>query len=171
MSFIRAIFRLRIWECSRWDFCASDPGGAAIRNVHDEDLQANVIELTGDGLQNCYRLRRNDSTDWENPTQFVIAWSMNYSGPFRVTVVTATTAGSVELKYKPIDEDILTPITSIRYGLGSWVKDGQWHRFVRDLQADLDKASPGVKILSVKRFLVRGSGRLTDIRLSAPSRK
>lgn len=154
-----------------WDFCISDPGGGAISNIYDEDRQEQVIELIGDGLQNCYRLRRKNFADWNNPDQFVIAWSMKYSEPFKVSVIVATTAGLVELRYRPLDEDILTPISAIRYGLGSWAKDGQWHRFKRDLQADFENASPGEKILSVKRLLIRGSGRLTDIRLSTPGRR
>ncbi len=43
--------------------------------------------------------------------------------------------------------------------------DGQWQTFYRDLQADLEEAQPGVTILEVNGFLIRGSGRVDDIRL------
>ena len=41
--------------------------------------------------------------------------------------------------------------------------DGRWHTFVKDLQADLDEAQPGEKILEVNGFLIRGSGKVDDI--------
>jgi hypothetical protein len=43
--------------------------------------------------------------------------------------------------------------------------DGQWHTFARDLQADLEASQPGVDILEVNAFLIRGSGRVDDILL------
>ena len=55
---------------------------------------------------------------------------------------------------------------SVRLGLGTGAKDGQWHTFVRDLQADLNQAQGRrVKILSVKSFSIRGSGKVDDIKL------
>ena len=53
----------------------------------------------------------------------------------------------------------------MEYGLGPDAMDGQWHTFVRDLQADLEGAQPGVTILEVNGFLIRGSGMLDDIML------
>ena len=42
--------------------------------------------------------------------------------------------------------------------------DGQWHTFLTDLQADLSDAQPGVTILEVNGFLIRGSGKLDNIK-------
>jgi hypothetical protein len=148
-----------------WDFCSLDIGGGEIRNVVDEELQRNVIELSGSGLQNCYRLRRHEFTDWNNASQFVIAWKQKFSELFRVTVMVASTAGNLELRYAPLDDDFVAAGSIVRFGVGSQARDGQWHHVTRDLQADLDHALPGVKILQIKRLLVRGSGRLTDIKL------
>ena len=47
--------------------------------------------------------------------------------------------------------------------------DGQWHTYVRDLQADLNTAQPGVTILEVNGFLIRGSGMVDDIKLISGS--
>ena len=148
-----------------WDFGAADSGGAEISNVFDEELQRNVIELRGSGLQNCYRLRCNDFTDWNNANQLVLAWTMKFSEPFIVSASLATTAGNIRLRYTPFDDDFLGTISSVSFGIGTQARDGQWHHFVRNLQADLDYAIPGAKILMVKRLLVRGSGRVTDIKL------
>ena len=148
-----------------WDFGALDSGGAEIRNVFDEGLQRNVIELSGIGLQNCYRLRCKDFTDWNNANQLVLAWTMKYAELFRVSAILATTAGNLELRYTPLDDHFLVTTSCVRFGIGTQARDGQWHHFVRNLQADLDYAIPGAKILKVKRLLVRGSGRLTDVKL------
>ena len=43
--------------------------------------------------------------------------------------------------------------------------DGRWRTFIRDLQMDLKEAQPGVRILEVNGFFVRGSGRVDDIEL------
>ena len=54
-------------------------------------------------------------------------------------------------------------------GPGNWyvfdAEDGQWHIIVRDLQADLEAAQPGVVIVEVNAFLISGSGRMDDIKL------
>ncbi len=50
----------------------------------------------------------------------------------------------------------------------AWVQDltdGQWYTVVRDLQADLDGAQPGVTILEVNGLLIRGSGLVDDVKL------
>lgn len=150
---------------SGWDFCLQDPGGAEIRNVFDEDLQRNVIQLCGSDFENCYTLQRGDFTDWNNSSQFVIAWSMKFAEVFRVTVVVASTAGNLALRYAPVDSKCVANENGVRCGLGTQAQDGQWHHFIRNLQADLDYALPGARILKIKRLLVRGNGRLTDIKL------
>jgi putative surface-exposed virulence protein len=52
-----------------------------------------------------------------------------------------------------------------RSGLGTSAVNGQWQTFTRDLQADLEQAQPGVKILEVNNFQIRGSGLVDDIKL------
>jgi len=150
---------------SGWDFCNDDAGGGNINNVFDEDRQRNVIELTGSGLRNCYRLRRPDFTDWNNSSQFVIQWSMKCSEFFRVVLLARTTAGLRYLRYSPVEGNAFLKEPHFDFGLGGSASDGQWHTFTRDLQADLDMARTGVTILEVKRLLIRGSGRVDDIKM------
>lgn len=54
---------------------------------------------------------------------------------------------------------------SYYYGLGSDLYDGQWHTLVRNLLADIENAQPGVVILAVDGFYIRGSGRVDDVKL------
>jgi hypothetical protein len=49
--------------------------------------------------------------------------------------------------------------------LGSDAGDGRWRTYIRDLQSDVDEAQPGIRILEVNGFLIRGSGRVDDIEL------
>ena len=69
--------------------------------------------------------------------------------------------------YNPFnDYDDLGSGEYVHHGLGSSVIDGQWHTFTRDLQTDLGDAQPGVTILEVNGFLIRGSGKVDSIGLA-----
>ena len=147
----------------RWQIYDNSPGGATFKNVYDNDRQSHVIQFSGSGTQNGYRLQFNDGTQSQNSSEFVIQWSMKYSENFNVYISVQTTSGHRYICYTPIDYDSLGSDNYIHYGLGSDVIDGGWHTFVRDLKADLDEAQPGVKILEVNGFLIRGSGKVDDI--------
>ncbi len=67
--------------------------------------------------------------------------------------------------YLPSDNDSLGSGEYIHYGIGSDSIDGRWRTFTRDLQADLEQAQPGVRLLTVNGFLIRGSGKVDDIML------
>jgi putative surface-exposed virulence protein len=148
-----------------WDVFDADPGGALISNVYDDERESNVIELAGSGLNNGYRLRSSTFSNWQNGSQFVIAWSMNCAEDFVIYVEVKTTAGTQYLQYEPLDVDYLGTKSPVRFGVGSGAKDEEWHTFVRDLLADLKRAQPTVSILQVNSFSIRGSGRVDDIKL------
>ena len=150
---------------SGWEIYDDDPSGAEITNIFDEDRQSRIIHLSGSGHSNGYRLRNDDLSNWQNSSQFVIEWSMKYSEFFAVYVDVETTAGQRFITYKPVDYDGLGDGTYVYHGLGFSAIDGQWHTHVRDLSADLQEAQPGVTILEVNGFLIRGSGSVDDIRL------
>lgn len=148
-----------------WTVYDKLPAGSKVDNIYDGDRQSYVIELTGSGMNNGYRLGNADGSDWHNETQKVIQWSMNYSELFVVYIDLETTAGHRYLTYRPLDYDQLGLGEYVYFGLGSEVIDGEWHTFVRDLQADLNEAQPGVIINEVNGFLIRGSGMVDDIRM------
>jgi len=150
---------------SGWTVYDNDPAGAEISNAYDTDRQSRVIELAGSGTSNSYRLRNDDGSPWLNSSQFIVEWSMRYSENFYVYLDVETTAGHRYIYYTPDDYDLLGNAGMVHHGLGSDVIDGQWHTFVRDLQGDLEHAQPGVSILEVNGFLIRGSGRVDDIKL------
>jgi hypothetical protein len=148
-----------------WKVLDAGPPGAVITNVFDEDRQSNVIELEGSQSQNRYRLLSDSFKGWGNKKKSVIEWNLKYSENYTVFIGVQTTVGSKVLVYSPKDKDLLGEGSIVRLGLGSGSTDGRWHRFVRDLQADLEMAQPGVRITKVNSFSIRGSGRVDDIKL------
>ena len=59
------------------------------------------------------------------------------------------------MHYGTVDGDNLTAGQYVHHGLGSNFIDGQWHTFIRDLEADLQDVLPGVSILEVNQLFIR----------------
>ena len=135
--------------------------------MFDTDRNNRVIRVKGSRTNNGYRLRSNSYSDWANQSQFVIEWKMKYAEAFILYIEVQTTKGYRYFQYEPLAKDYLGTSSQVRLGLGTDVKNGQWHAFVRDLQADLDRAQPGVEILQVNAFSIRGSGLIDDVKLRA----
>jgi hypothetical protein len=149
-----------------WDAFDADPAGASISSVYEQEgRESDVIELAGSNTNNGYRLRSKEFSNWANSTQFVMAWSMDYAEGFVIYVDVLTSSGSRTLQYEPVSTNYLGRGQIVRLALGTGAKDGQWHTFVRDLQADLNRAQSNVKILSVNSFSIRGSGKVDDVKL------
>lgn len=150
-----------------WDVYDQNPVGATVTNIYDNELGSRVIELSGLNIQNGYRLRGANGSKWNNKSQFVLQMELQFPGDFYIYVDVETSAGHRYLTYRPVDYNGLGVGEYLFYGLGSSMADGRWHTVVRDLQADLSAAQPGVTIVAVNSLLVRGSGRLDDIVLMA----
>lgn len=150
---------------SRWLVYDGDPATAGITNVSDEDRGGRVIQLTGSGIDHGFALTGKDQAPWHNAWEPVVEWSIKVSGEFTVYVDLETSVGHRYLYYTPSNDQGLGAGEYVHHGLGADTTLGEWFTFVRDLQADLEQAQPGVMILEVNRFLVRGSCRLDDIKL------
>ncbi|QUM75963.1 putative Ig domain-containing protein [Moritella sp. 24] len=148
-----------------WKIYDADPTGADISNLYDTVRDSRVISLKGSSTDNGYRLSNADGSTWQNSEQFVIEWSMQFSESYTVFIDVQTTDGHKFLSYKPDDNDRLGTGEYIYHGLGTSSINGLWQTFTRDLQADLEEAQPGVVIEEVNGFLIRGSGRLDDVKL------
>ena len=146
-----------------WRIYDDSPIGANITNTYDNDRQGQVIQLSGSGTGNGYRLNNDSFAKWQNSNQFIIRWSMKYSEYFKVYIDVETTDGHRYLYYTPTDYDGLGNGEYVGFGIGSDANDGKWHTYTRDLQADLEDAQPNSQILEVNGFLIRGSGKLDDI--------
>jgi len=148
-----------------WDVFDASPAGALITNLYDDVRDSYVIQTAGSGTTNGYRLRTAALKNWANCSQFILEWNMKYSECYVITVQLQTSVGLWTLQYEALDSDLLGSKALTRFGLGSDTKDGQWHTFVRDLQADLTRGQRGAKLLKVNSFSIRGSGRVDDIKL------
>ena len=88
---------------------------------------------------------------------------MNYAEPFTLYIETDTTNGRRYLVYTPRDDDRGLNGSYIRLGLGANSANGTWHTFTRDLAQDISNAEAGNKLISIRSFIIRGSGRIDDI--------
>ncbi len=148
-----------------WQVYDNNPEGATINNIYDEGRRSRVIELTGNGLNNGYEIgRRRGGAKWNNQNHKAISWSMNYSEPFAVYVAIETTNGARYMKYQPVDNDGGKSDNYILFGIGTDANNGTWQTFNRNLEEDLHKFEPDNEIVAIHAFLIRGSGRIDDIK-------
>jgi len=143
-----------------WSIYEATSSGATVSSVFDEDRKQTVTRLAGNGTRSFFAIFGPKGSWQAQGTQ--LSWDMKFSEDFYVTVCLETDQGLRYLQYTPQDAK---PSDSSPFGLGKQAADGQWHRYTRDLQADLARAFPGAKFQAVKHFEIRGSGRVTDISL------
>lgn len=147
-----------------WDIYDNDPVGATITNVYDTARASRVINLAGSGTNNSYRLRNTNGTYWNDTTFKVFEWSMKYSEAFVIYIAVQTKNGFRYLCYTPVASNNLSTETNIYHGLDTNIVDGKWHTFIRDLTYDLKEAQPTNELQAVLGFMIRGSGRVDDIK-------
>ena len=155
-----------------WEIYDPDPAGASIANVYDSVPEGQVIDVSGTGTQNGFRLRHADNTWWENSSATQAQWSHAISGNFQILFFITTDLGNGYVRYGPgTGTPYYVDGASVRYYhhyLGTDSNNGQWQTFTRDLVADITALDPGRTLLKVRAFLIRGSGRVDDITLIAP---
>ncbi len=153
-----------------WRVYDKTPTGATIENVTDAAKSSKVIELQGTGTQNGYILGNweDRAGAWNDTENKHINWNMNFDESFVVYIRVQTTNGPRYIYYTASDTDkgLSTNGIYIHYGLGTAAKNGSWQSFTRDLEADLKAVESDNELLAVNAFLVRGSGRVDDIKLS-----
>jgi len=153
-----------------WDVYDSDPEGAVINNVFDDEKNSHVIELSGDGIKNGYRIGSNSQFNpraWANNKQTIIQWDAKFDDLVSYFIAVQTDLGFRYLNYTPRNNDLGVNTTGnvIRFGIGYDRINGEWHTITRDLSADLKKFEPNNNIIEVNGILLRGSGRLDNIQM------
>ncbi|MFK7995627.1 MAG: family 16 glycosylhydrolase [Granulosicoccus sp.] len=151
-----------------WAVYDQSPAGASIANVPDTDLDSLVIELTGSGTGNGYRLGGATASSGFNITgRYHASWRYKSSESVVFYIAASTTNGYRYISYE--SRDVSRGLVSNRYiftALGVPDNTGRWRTVERDLAADLEAAEPGNTLLAIHGFLVRGSMRLDDISFS-----
>ena len=155
---------------SRWTIFDQTPAGAAVSNIFDSEKQSQVIQLKGSGIQNGYKMGSHAQTSgaWDNTSQTLLDLDLQATENFSINLSVDTSAGRRHLIYQPIDYN-LGPHSSntslIRFGLGSYLTDGQWQGVNQDLEVDLKIYEPNNNILSVNGIFIRGNLRVDNIAL------
>jgi len=163
---------------SRWDiYTRRSPG--TVSNVYDESKSSRVIDLQGDTTNTGYILGSwNSENGWKNTTNKEITWDINYDEFFIVYLSVETELGHRFMVYTPLSERLfaLDPnygagvkvygdYTYIHSGLNPNTLSGSWQTVRRDIEADIQKFEPNNSLKYVNAFLIRGSGRLDNIKM------
>ncbi len=166
-------------DTNGWFVYDTDPAGATIKNVQDDDKSAfdaangvdegsRVIQLSGDAQNNGYQF----GGTWDNTKDKIIKWSMKVNNDFTVFVHVTTAEGDRHFTYEPVDGDKGFDGRDDKvytfYGLGTDANDGTWKTFKRDLTADLKQFEPDNELLTVNYFKIRGDCMVDDIRFAKP---
>jgi len=146
-------------KISRWSILGNNPDESTIRNIYDEIKQSNVIQFSGNQLDNEYII----GGEWNNRKEKVLYWSMNYNESFEVSVAIKTLKGDRILSYTEDDNDFGLRGINIHHGLGKSSVSGQWQTYIRNLDKDLKEFESDNSLVSVKSFSIKGSGRIDDV--------
>jgi N-acetylmuramoyl-L-alanine amidase len=157
-----------------WDVYDDTPSGATITNVYDATKGSRVIKLEGPGgIENGYRRRNEDLSEWGWTKSKLIQWSMNFSEDYRIFIQTYVKNATVSdywlfLWYNASDTSGLVYSNPGRYchhGLGSDTKNGNWYTIIRDLEEDLRDCQPDKELVRIRAIWIRGNGSVDDIML------
>ncbi|MCH9740300.1 MAG: DUF5011 domain-containing protein [Epsilonproteobacteria bacterium] len=148
-----------------WSIYINSSGEATVSNVFDDVKQSRVIVLQGSGKGDGYMLgARNGDDAWNNTEHHTLQWSMNYAEDFTIYISVETTNGRRYLTYTPRDDDRGLSGQYVLLGLGADADNGTWQTFTRNIATDITDAEAGNELISVNAFMIRGSGRVDDIR-------
>jgi len=92
------------------------------------------------------------------------AGSSKFSDYFTIYVAVDTLNGARYLAYEPRDSDRGVVANYIRFGIGEDAKDGTWKSIIRNLSEDIQKFEPDNRLLAINSLMVRGDGRIDDIK-------
>jgi hypothetical protein len=153
-----------------WIVYDNKPAGATIENIFDQDKNSNVISFKGDGRKNSYQIgARVGQKSWNNKNEKILKWSMKTDEKYKLYVYATTQKGVRYFYYSYSKRDkglgIGKRTSYVHYGLGDESKDGRWHDYTRDLEADLKRYEPDNSIIAINGLRVQGSALIDDIEL------
>ena len=146
----------------------TSPAGATVSSVFDEEKGTNVVQLSGTGQQNGFRLLSNDNLEWNNTSETNLSWDIKFSEELQVAIKIQTTDGVRYLRYMIGNAAPNQSGNYITHYLSAEHIDGNWHTIERDLIADLAELEPDNTVLSVEDMSIRGSGRIDNVQLKGP---
>ncbi len=140
-----------------------DSNCAEVANIDNDTTR--VIQLKGEGLSSGFVLRNMNGELLNNLDARVIEWRSKFKSDFIIFVSILLNDGSIKyLGYSPKQySNLSNDVLFIK--LQQWASDGKWYTYKRNLNLDLQRYFPDLKIDSVLDFQVRGVGCLDDIKL------
>jgi len=130
-----------------------------VSNVFDEVKQSRVITFKGNGTKSIYKLAIPDNLENIQMDNSFFSWEMNYSEDFVILIVLDTLKGKRHLIYTPDGKN-----SYLQYGLDREEK-GKWRKYSRNLEKDLQLYEKENKIITIKDFIIKGSGAIDNVQL------
>ncbi len=162
---------------SRWSIYTSGHRGT-VSNIYDDVKSSRVIELDGEGTKTGYILGAWDGKGCKNTINKNITWDMNFNDDYVVYISVITAKGHRFITYSPLSDvtyaknpnygrgvQVYGDYTYIHLGLNPNTRGGSWQTVSRNLETDLKKYEPDNSLVSVSAFLVRGTGKLDNIKM------
>ncbi|MBT3367802.1 MAG: hypothetical protein HN416_11655, partial [Nitrospina sp.] len=168
ISCLGAVFSIQQYtnmELEQWIISDKRPLDASIRSVYDEQLQKNVVEFSGAGQNDSFRMGNALYRKKVDSESFIFEWHMKFDSPFRIFITVKIDRGRRVLLYTADEKSRLVigeNRSAVHHGLGENAGNGEWQTIVRDLQSDLQEGDPAAKIEKVIDFRIRGNGRIDD---------
>jgi len=147
---------------SQWKRVNSD-AFSSINNVRDNRKKSRVIEFKGAGTKQIYALYTSEN---KQSHEYWVSWDMKFSEDFVIILQVQSNLGKHYLIYTPGKHN-----SYMQYGLGEGITNGQWKTFRRNIQKDIAYFDNRVKIVSLKRFVVKGNGMIDNIKTMLGSQK
>ncbi|SFV70107.1 Chitinase [hydrothermal vent metagenome] len=159
-------------DASDWRISDNRPSGATISSVSDNG--GSVIEFDGSRKRNAYLLgdKRASSSAWNNSEDRNISWSMKFNESFEISIFVKSKNGDRVISYgdkKSRKRRGRRGKSKIYFDISSEFQMNQWQTFARDLEADLKSSESDNELEMVYGFMVRGSGRVDDIKMGKES--
>ena len=154
-----------------WSLHYPQNQNGTIANVSDDDpLRNKAIELTQtvSGSQ-FFKFASDTGADWNNPSGKILSWDMKTGTEMTLYAIVATNKGNKRAIYSFTKAASFNG-TDAYFNIGANLKDGAWHNFVRDLDADMKSVDPtinvsGLKSISLAASAVNKPARIDNIRV------
>lgn len=131
-----------------------------VKNIYDKKKRSRVIKLDGNATRTVYMLLPKGKFFKRKREEQFLEWEMNYGEDFVIMIGVNSIKGKRFLIYTSGENN-----SYLQYGLGSDSCSGQWKKYRRDLQKDLEQSDRYNKFLNITSFVVKGSGMIDNIKL------
>ncbi|MCG6878847.1 MAG: O-antigen ligase family protein [Deltaproteobacteria bacterium] len=152
-------------ELNHWIVTDEKPLGASIKAVYDDQLQMNVMEFSGAGEDDEFKMFNPLYRKRSYSEALVLKWRMKFDSYYSVRIKVETREGRRTLLYTPDEKGALVTkkkSKTVHHGLGEDTAKGKWKLIVRDLNNDLQEGYPGLQVRKVIYFRIIGNGRFDD---------